>query len=155
MNARPEIRPAARSDTAELAQLVGRYWAFEGIGGFDAERIRRVLERLLGEPHLGAAWVASSGTGLAGYLIGMYVYSIEHQGLTAEIDELFVLPEQRSRGTGAALLRAAEAAFARAGCTRVQLQLARANEGARAFYRRHGYAERSRYELLDKALAPH
>jgi hypothetical protein len=87
-----------------------------------------------------------------GYLLAVYVFSLEHLGLTAEIDELFVLPSQRGRGVGAELLRCAEAEFLRAGCTNVSLQLSRGNDAARAFYHRHGYSERSAYELLDRML---
>ena len=39
-----------------------------------------------------------------------------------------------------------------AGCTNIALQLGRANESARQFYRRKGYGERDGYELLDKDL---
>jgi ribosomal protein S18 acetylase RimI-like enzyme len=70
----------------------------------------------------------------------------------AEIDELFVLPDYRGSGAGTALLQIAEVLFAQNGCRRVQLQLGRANEAARKFYRRHGYDCRSNYELLDKPL---
>ena len=87
-----------------------------------------------------------------GYLLAVYVFSLEHLGLTAEIDEFFVVPARRGQGTGAALLRAAEAEFRQAGCTNVALQLSRSNDSARAFYRRYDYAERSGYELLDKML---
>ncbi len=154
MRLAPEIRPARAEDVPALTALIGRYWETEGIPGFDPPRLRALLERLLAEPQLGSAWVTCSGAERIGYLLGVYVYSFEHQGLMAEIDELFVLPEARSRGIGAALLQAAEAGFRAAGCTRVQLQLARANGSARRFYHREGYAERSHFDLLDKALDP-
>jgi GNAT superfamily N-acetyltransferase len=80
------------------------------------------------------------------------VLSIEHQGLMAEIDEFFVLPDARTHGIGGALLTAAEGALRRRGCVRLQLQLGVANAEARAFYERRGYAQRAGYELLDKAL---
>jgi ribosomal protein S18 acetylase RimI-like enzyme len=87
-----------------------------------------------------------------GYLLGVYVFSLEHLGLTAEIDEFFVMPQQRGHGIGLQLLKIAEAVFVQAGCTNVSLQLSRRNDSARAFYRRQGYTERSGYELLDKML---
>ena len=55
-----------------------------------------------------------------------------------EIDEFFVLPAARSRGVGSALLAAAEAALARRGCVRLQLQLGAAQRAARVFYPRRG-----------------
>ena len=83
----------------------------------------------------------------------MYVFSLEHLGLTAEVDEFFVQPQVRAMGIGGKLLQAAEAAFVIAGCTSAALQLARSNDSGRAFYLRHGYLPRAGYELLDKILA--
>jgi GNAT superfamily N-acetyltransferase len=148
----PEIRPATAADVAALSDLVEQYWAFEHIEGFDATGVARLLDRLLSQPQLGGAWVACVGGQLVGYLLAVFVFSLEHRGLTAEIDELFVVPEFRGRGAGALLLGTAERGFVANGCTNVSLQLARLNEAGREFYRRRGYAERSRYELFDKAL---
>jgi GNAT superfamily N-acetyltransferase len=63
----------------------------------------------------------------------VYVFSLEHLGLTAEIDEFFVLPSVRSHGLGDGLLHRAEAEFVRRGCTNVALQLGRGNDRARVF----------------------
>src|SRR5262245_55365734 len=146
------VRKATPDDVPSLLPLVAAYWSFEGIAGFEPKRIAIQLERLLREPGLGAGWFAPGEGAPGGYLLAVYVFSLEHLGLTAEIDEFFVSPAHRGFGLGAELLQAAEAEFVRRGCTNVALQLSRHNDSARAFYRRHGYAERSAYELLDKAL---
>ena len=148
-----DVRRAAPADIPRLLTLVRRYWDFEGIAGFSALRVELVLQQLLAVPGaLGAAWVAESDGSLVGYLIVVLVMSVEHQGLTGEIDEFYVLPEARSHGVGARLLAAAEAALAERGCTRLQLQLGVRNTGARAFYQRRGYVARAGYELWDKPL---
>lgn len=147
-----QIRPATRSDIPQLLTLIRRYWEFEGITGFEALRIELLLQRLLADSAAGAIWVAESQAALYGYLIVVLVMSVEHGGLMGEIDEFFVLPEGRSRGTGSRLLAAAEETLARSGCVRLQLQLGTANTRARAFYGRHGYDPRSGYELYDKPL---
>jgi GNAT superfamily N-acetyltransferase len=147
-----QIRQATTHDVPALLPLVAAYWAFENIPGFDAPRVSAQLTRLLGDPGLGCGWVALADDVPIGYLLAVYVFSLEHLGLTAEIDELFILPQQRSHGVGAAMLGVAEAELAKAGCTNVSLQLSRDNDSARTFYHRHGYAERSQYELLDKML---
>lgn len=148
-----DIRPACPADIPRLLTLIRRYWDFEGITGFDALRNELVLKQLLAGPAApGMIWVAESQGALAGYLIVVLVMSVEHRGLMGEIDELFVMPEARSQGTGGQLLAAAEALLRERGCTRLQLQLGTANTPARAFYRRRGYAARAGYELWDKAL---
>jgi GNAT superfamily N-acetyltransferase len=148
------VRPAIRGDIPALLALIRRYWDFERIAGFEALRIELVLLQLLSAPGArGAIWVAEADDGaLLGYLIVVLVMSVEHKGLMGEIDELFVLPEARSRGLGTRLLEAAESALARSGCVRLQLQLGTGNAQARAFYQRRGYGARAGYELLDKTL---
>jgi GNAT superfamily N-acetyltransferase len=145
-------RRAAAVDIPALLKLVQRYWEFEGIPGFDAARTAALLQRLCAESALGSAWVAESGAGLVGYLVAVSVLSLEHQGVMAEIDEFFVVPEARGRGIGAALLTQVEAALTAQGCVRVQLQLGVANQAARTFYERRGFRGRDGYALLDKPL---
>ena len=147
------VRPAAPGDIPQLLALVRRYWDYEHIEGFDALRVELLLQQLLSEPRLGAACVAEAEGRLTGYLIAVTVMSLEHGGLMAEIDELFVVPEARAHGVGTRLLDAAEAVLAARGCVRLQLQLAVANAAAREFYERRGYRARDGYRLLDKALA--
>lgn len=150
------VRPAAGADIPQLLALVRRYWDYEQIPGFEALRVELLLQQLIAAPRLGAAWVAEGQGRLTGYLVAVTVLSLEHGGLMAEIDELFVLPEARSHGVGARLLAAAEAALAARGCVRLQLQLSVTNAAARSFYQHRGYAPRAGYELMEKALgAPH
>ncbi len=152
MKVSPLVRAAGPADVPGLLPLVDEYWRFESIAGFSARSITPLLNRLLSQPELGAIWVADAGGQLLGYLIAVCVFSLEQQGLMAEIDEFFVVPGSRADGVGAALLAAAEDSLSRRGCVSLQLQLARDNSRARAFYRRHGFMERDGYELLDKRL---
>jgi GNAT superfamily N-acetyltransferase len=146
------VRPAALNDIPPLLALVRRYWEFEAIRDFTALRVELVLQRLIAHPQLGSVWVAERAGRLLGYLLAVHVLSVEHGGVMAEIDEFFVLPEERGRGVGAALLASAEEALAARGCVRLQLQLGIANQAGRTFYEHRGYAARSGYALLDKPL---
>jgi GNAT superfamily N-acetyltransferase len=150
MNA--EIRPATVADVPALVPLVEQYWAFEDITHFDLPQVSRVLSRALSDPARMSGWVARMDGDAVAYLLAAYVFSLEHLGLTAEIDEFFVLPSARGRGRGNRLLQLAEAEFRARGCTNVFLQIGRGNDGARVFYRANGFAERAGFELLDKML---
>lgn len=152
MSARIDIRLAAPPDVPALVTLVEQYWHFEAIEGFDAARVAALLQRVIADPSLGRTWLASVDGEPAGYLLAVFVFSLEHQGVTAEIDELFVAPPHREHGIGKQLLAAGEAAFRAAGCTKVSLQIGRDNAAARAFYRGHGYGDRAGFELVDKSL---
>jgi GNAT superfamily N-acetyltransferase len=146
------IRPAAWEDVAGIASLVKHYWEFESITGFDGPRIETLLRDLLSKPERGACWVAEADGRLCGYLLAVFMFSLEHGGLMAEIDEVFVSPEMRAAGTASQLLAWAEREFAQRGLVRLQLQLGVGNARARIFYERHGFRRRSGYELLDKPL---
>lgn len=147
-----QVRKADASDISTLLPLVAAYWDFESVSGFEVERVAVQLERLLSEPTLGAGWIALVDNLPVGYLLAVYVFSLEHLGLTAEIDELFVVPSGRNAGAGSELLKVAEAEFTQIGCTNASLQLSLGNDAARQFYHRRGYEKRSGYELLDKML---
>lgn len=147
-----EIHAAAPTDLELLLPMVEQYWRFEAIEGFDATRMRKLLTRVLEDASLGRAWLATVYGEPAGYLLAVYVFSLEHQGLTAEIDEFFVLPPHRSLGIGNQMLAIAETRFREEGCTNVSLQLGRRNEAARNFYRRHGFEYRDGYDLVSKPL---
>ena len=152
MEPQVEVRSATRADVRTLVALVEQYWKFEAIEGFDATRIAALFERVATQPSLGHAWIATVDGVAAGYLLAVYVFSLEYQGLTAEIDELYVKEPYRRLGLGAKLLSTAEMAFRQGGCTVAFLQIGRDNGAARAFYREHGYADRAGFELVDKRL---
>jgi GNAT superfamily N-acetyltransferase len=152
MNSTTTILPATVEDIEALLPMVEQYWRFENIEGFDPARMRALLTRVLEDASLGRVWISRVYGEPAGYLLAVYVFSLEHQGLTAEIDEFYVIPEHRSLGIGAGMLAAAEAQFRTEGCTNVSLQLGRSNEAARKFYRQHGFDDRDGYELVSKVL---
>lgn len=147
-----QVRLASTGDVAPVAALVERYWEFESIGGFDRQRVETLLAQLISEPQRGACWVAEAGGRVCGYLLAVFMFSLEHGGLMAEIDEVFVADEIRSAGLGSLLVTRAGRDLAERGLTRLQLQLGAKNERARHFYERHGFGRRAGYELLDKAL---
>jgi GNAT superfamily N-acetyltransferase len=146
------VRAAIPADVARIAPLVRQYWEFESITGFDQPRIESLLRDLLAAPERGACWVADLRGKLIGYLLASYIFSLEHGGLMAEIDELFVTSAERSGGVGSRLLDAVERDMQARGLIRLQLQLAVGNGDARAFYARRGFCSRAGYELLDKPL---
>ena len=146
------IRLARDSDLENLASLVAHYWEFENIPGFDRARILTLLTDFLSQPRLGGCWVAEEGGRLIGYLLVVYLFSVEHGGMMAEIDEFFVLSENRALHTGTALLDTASQAMTQKGITHLQLQLSTQNLNAKRFYERHGFRSIPGRGILSKAL---
>ena len=146
------IRLARDSDLENLASLVALYWEFESMEGFDRARIITLLADFLSKPQRGSCWVAEQGGHLVGYLLAIYLFSLEHGGMMAEIDEFFVLNENRSLHTGTALLDTASQSMMQEGITRLQLQLGTQNSSAKRFYERRGFRSISGRDILSKAL---
>ena len=147
------IRPAHSGDIGGLSGLVRAYWQFEGIAGFDTRTVVRLLREVLDLPHRGSIVVADRTGTLVGYFLVVYVFSLEHKGMTAEIDELFVSESCRGAGVGRQLLAFAERTALDSGCTVAALRLGRSNEAGNKFYVRAGYTPRSEFGLLEKRLA--
>ncbi len=150
----PLVRTASANDMPALVKLVEQYWAFEDIAGFDARRVESLLHAALFAEGRARCWLAERAGEVGGYLLAVPVFSLEHGGIMAEIDEFFVRPACRRHGIGAALLLEAENALQESGVRRLQLQLGSGNAQARDFYTARGYDRRSGFELWDKALPP-
>jgi ribosomal protein S18 acetylase RimI-like enzyme len=142
-----EIRPASIADAERLLPLIEAYWQHDGIAGFDPDRLCRQLDEFLARPAYGRGWLAMHADVAVGYLLCVFVYSFEHGGLMAEIDELFIRPEHRRRGLAQTLLAAARTQLAADGCGCLQMQVADDNPGAQDFYARVGFRQKSGYRL--------
>jgi GNAT superfamily N-acetyltransferase len=147
------IRLARDSDIENLASLIALYWDFENIAGFERTRTTTLLADFLRQPQRGNCWVAEEDGRLVGYLVAVYLFSLEHGGMMAEIDEFFVLSEKRSLKIGSALLSVASRTMPEGRITQVQLQLNAQNSNGKRFYERHGFRFLSGYDVLAKSLA--
>lgn len=139
------------SDTDRLLPLIETYWLHDNIVGYERSRLRRQLTEFLSEPAYGCGWLATSRDVAVGYLLCSLLYSFEHGGLMAEIDELFVALPNRRQGIGQALLGRARTKLAARGCHHLQMQVADDNAEAQGFYSRLGFKQKSGYRLW---LAP-
>src|SRR5437879_409456 len=108
------IREAREADRAALANILHRQLAGHSlcppltvidaaVGGILARpEMARLLVAVAREPH-----------GAHGAIVGVaavtFVLSLEHGGLSAWLEELYVDPPARGQGIGASLLRAARA----------------------------------------------
>jgi GNAT superfamily N-acetyltransferase len=146
------IRRATTADAPGIAPHMRRYWEFERIAGFDQPRAVASLAGFLSNPQQGSGWIADHAGRIDGYLLAVLVFSFEHGGVMAEIDEFYVDPSRRSAGTGSLLLEAAERDLRAAGVVRLQLQLNAENKRGREFYRRNGFEARAGYDLYEKPL---
>lgn len=117
-----------------------------------AEPAARAFDALLADERLGGAWLAEADGMPVGHVVLTLCFSMEYGGLRGFIDDLYVRPEARGRGTGAALLEAARGAAAARGVRALHVEVGPDNAIARRLYGRAGYVD-SGHLLLTLPLA--
>lgn len=135
-----------------VVPLIREYWAYEGISGFDESKISDLLGRLVTNKSLGSVFLAKKDERIVGYLISVYVFSLEFGGIISEIDELYVASEARKHGVGRLLIKAAEQTAIAKNCQYISLQISKSNGIARQLYLSNGFVDRLGFELLVKPL---
>ncbi|HEY1724246.1 MAG TPA: GNAT family N-acetyltransferase [Steroidobacteraceae bacterium] len=148
---RATIRAADRTDIEVLQVLMTAYWRHEGLPEPDADRLATQLQQFLSTPAYGQGWLALLNDHAVGYLLCTSVYSFEHGGPMAEVDELFVDADHRGQGIGRALLQRVQAYLAERGFVAVQMQVSEHNTLAQSFWAAQGFLPKAGYRLW---LAP-
>jgi GNAT superfamily N-acetyltransferase len=107
------------------------------------EELSSATGTLLSDPKRGAVLLAYDPAPV-GLAVLAYTLTLEHGGPVAWLDELFVVPECRTRGTGLALLRRAIEVAKQAGCRAVDLEVDADHVRAEHLYERQGFRRLSR-----------
>jgi GNAT superfamily N-acetyltransferase len=101
----------------------------------------------------GALLIARDGERVLGIAVLSYLWTLEHGGQAAWLDELYVLPDQRERGTGSALLSAALDTARAAGAIAVDLEVEASHSRVASLYLRNGFKRLSR-QRFSRPLEP-
>ena len=135
-----DLTPCGPDDAAALLPCMQAFYAEEGLA-FDAARQGAALAALLADRALGRVyWIGDR----LGYVAVTAAFSLEFGGAFALLDELWLRPEARGRGLGAAALRQACEALAASGHHAVRLEVERHNAHARGLYARVGFVAHDR-----------
>ena len=110
---------------------------------------------LLADRSRGAIWIVSEDGDPAGYVVLTVRFSMEHGGLDAFIDDLFIRRAQRRRGLGRLALQALFHECRQRGVLAVHVEVGRDNAAAQSLYAGFGFAHRNDFrELPTVALTP-
>lgn len=146
------IRPATRRDLPDVIALVRKLAEFEKLAPPDAAALRRYAKHGFGRKRYFRILVAEEGRGRAramlGYAFYFFTYSTFEAKPTLYLEDLFVLPEQRRRGVGAALLRTLARIAKRENCGRMEWMVLDWNVKAMRFYRGLGAKELREWRLF-------
>lgn len=141
-----EWRIADADDASvEIAiDLLCRFFAEEGFS-VDSESVAANTRRMFGHADhwIGLAWMSGEPVGVVTVTSMLYV----EWGRLGEIGDLYVVPNSRSKGIGAALVEAAKAQCANLGCSAVSVVVTREGEarhGLSRFYERFGFGSSGR-----------
>jgi GNAT superfamily N-acetyltransferase len=95
---------------------------------------------MLAEPRYGFILLAHEGKAAVGVAWVSTTWSLEHGGLTSWLEELYVIPTQRSAGTGRALLLEVIARTRALGCAAIDLEVDVEHARAEHLYQREGFS---------------
>ncbi|MCP9917128.1 GNAT family N-acetyltransferase [Cyanobium sp. ATX 6F1] len=144
------LSPVQPEQLDQLMPLVAAFYAHFGYS-YDNDRKRSLLETFLNDGNSGRLWFIVNSDAPVGYVLIAFSFSLEMEGRIAFVDELFIAPEGRSKGTGAWALSLAEAACRELGVGTLRLEAEADNLRAAALYLRQGYGDLGR-RLLSKSL---
>ena len=131
------IRPANQADLAQVVSLIRGLAEFEKLPGPDAGAEARLLADFAASPPRFELLVADGDQGgeLVGYALYFMTYSTFLARPSLYLEDLYVRPDARSRGLGAAFLRSLAALAVDRGCGRFEWTVLDWNVRAQAFYR--------------------
>ena len=140
----PVVRRATAADVEAILQLVDALADYESLPRPSAEAKKRLAADM---DKRFDAWIAEVDGKSAGYAFAFETYSSFLALPTLYLEDLFVLPEYRSRKVGFALFSEVLEEAKRRGCGRMEWTVLDWNELAIQFYKRAGAAHMKEWNL--------
>ena len=134
-----EFGAAGAADLEQLVELLGVLFAQEHELSPDADKQRRGLTLILGDPSIGTIYVAREGERVLGSVSILRSVSTAEGGPAGHLEDFIVRPECRGRGIGARLLAYAAEQSRAAGLLRLILLTDGDNLNAQRLYERAGF----------------
>ena len=101
----------------------------------------RALEHLLADQTHGLVFKIEGSSGVVGYAVLCFGYSVELGGRDVFLDDFYVIPSERGQGLGHSVMNALIGFAREAGCAALHLEVVAGNP-AEVFYRRLGFRNR-------------
>lgn len=137
------IGAASAAEADAVSALLVRQLAEHDLPA-DPARVARAVAGILADERTGFLLVARHGAQVVGVAYVAMIWSLEHGGPSSWLEELYVLPDRRGRGVGAALVRASLAAARGRGCLMMDLEVTEDHARAARLYEREGFVALAR-----------
>jgi GNAT superfamily N-acetyltransferase len=132
------IRRATARDAALILKLIRGLAEYERLAHQMEATVGQIRRHGFGRRRYFEALICRRGRTAIGFALYFFTYSTFVGRPTLYLEDLFVLPEERGRGAGKALLAALARIAVRRGCGRLEWAVLDWNEKAFRFYRRLG-----------------
>lgn len=115
----------------------------------ERDRLQKVVAAVMADERYGFILAAREAERVVGIAYVASILSVEHGGRAGWLEELFVVPELRGKGIGAALLQASMARSRQVGFIALDLEVDAEHQRAESLYRRFGFhgLPRSRWQV--------
>jgi RimJ/RimL family protein N-acetyltransferase len=91
------FHPLTKSDIEIIVPMVQDFYALYNYP-IHIETSKKLFTTFIKDKKLGQCWLISDDKTIVGYVILTYVFSFEHQGQIAFLDELFITKSARGKG---------------------------------------------------------
>jgi len=134
---------AGLSDRDDVVTLLSRQLTEHEIRLPDAS-VQKAVDGVLADSRLGFLLVAKDREVPVGVAYVSFIWTLERGGLTAWLEELYVVPERRDGGIGLQMLEAVLERAQHNGCAAVDLEVDITHERAAHLYMRSGFEQLNR-----------
>lgn len=138
-----QIQPATEADISGLTNLIRRFAEHVKLSSHLEVTEARLRETLFGEQRQAEVFLAKGGSSAIGFAVFFSTYSTFLGRPGIYLEDLFVLPEWRSKGIGTSLLAAVAGVALQRGCARLEWSALDWNRPAVGFYESLGAVPQS------------
>jgi GNAT superfamily N-acetyltransferase len=132
-----DLRIATTNDADEIGELLHDFNTEFGTPSPGAKVLSGRLSRLLGEV---STFAILAGTPAVGVALVTVRPNVWYEGGVALLDELYVVPEFRNQGNGAAMIALLRMYAEERAVNAIEINVDEGDIDAQRFYERHGYS---------------
>lgn len=146
------IQPAKSEDIGTLVSLMRLFYAESGYT-LDDKWAAESFASLMESPAKGGVWLAMNDDDAVGYVVLSVRHTMEHGGLGAYIDDLYIKTEYRRRGAASDLLNNLIVECQVRGCRSIHVEAGESNQPAIRLYTKFGLQQaKDRLVLFSRVL---
>lgn len=133
------FKPISISDCDITLQMMQEFYTIDQYP-FDLEISKSLFKQFVTNENLGKGWLIYFENEVVGYIILTFIFSFEHQGLIAFLDELYIKETARGKGIGKQSLQFIQQQAPKLSLKIIYLEVEPHNETAQKLYIANDFA---------------